>query len=654
MADFNDFLIDLSKQLNLLTMNDAQRARFKEYKDKKIGTKDQMSWDLTAPIPDFKTEIPDTDNRRDIYEKFQSVFYDISDNIKDFKDKTVVKEFVDKFYGPGLAVEKFEVNPTVATLIDSKKTELTNYLSNTNVSAYLRKEDPTLDREQLNKFITKLSDGSYKTDKKQLKRLQKIVDILNYSPEEMQKKGVPEFSVFIEPLPELISNAYAISKYLSDSGIINFFTSLGIEASIISSTASNLRSGHFTPKTLRITQQLIQYLIAYESDLIAKGLTPFTIISPDQIFEDKSQSLENITKPRKITDDELDRFDNAFSDIIKTLIKKEDVLNAFNTYNSDIASNIFIAKNKTNFSDPNSKNYLPPKYDDRKRLLDRAKDKVKKWKDDVFGRWTARHKRHIYSTNASYIVGEIIKNKIKPTDGLAKILENKDKIKSALAPKAKDDFKYFTDVLEKLSKTKAFAEATKDGDQMRYIVQEIIIDAVHNGKEKEAKTALETLAMVRYGASTSSIRDNLKKANSEMSIFSDKSLSFNNNGFMRGLTTAIDKTMQATVRAGFETANFLKNKLVRQKGVKFKNGTNRIKQAAKSIDYRNPANKAKFEELFAFWDFVNSSISKDYNPFMKHSAIQKKNTKDITVGGVTTRLIDQKFEDFYRTHNIGR
>ena len=349
MADFNDFLIDLSKQLNLLTMNDAQRARLKEYKDNKIGTKDQMSWDLTAPIPDFKTEIPDTDNRRDIYEKFQSVFYDISDNIKDFKDKTVVKEFVDKFYGPGLAVEKFEVNPTVATLIDSKKIELTNYLSNTNVSAYLRKEDPTLDREQLNKFITKLSDGSYKTDKKQLKRLQKIVDILNYSPEEMQKKGVPEFSVFIEPLPELISNAYAISKYLSDSGIINFFTGLGIEASIISSTASNLRSGHFTPKTLRITQQLIQYLIAYESDLIAKGLTPFTIISPDQIFEDKSQSLENITKPRKITDDELDRFDNAFSDIIKTLIKKEDVLNAFNTYNSDIASNIFIAKNKTNF-----------------------------------------------------------------------------------------------------------------------------------------------------------------------------------------------------------------------------------------------------------------------------------------------------------------
>ena len=386
------------------------------------------------------------------------------------------------------------------------------------------------------------------------------------------------------------------------------------------------------------------------------ALSASTATTPPLSINDLNEIYENSTNSRPITTAELDAFKANYQDLVKRLITKKEAFAAFAGKDDDrtISYSINQALKRSDYDDPNSKNYLPPKYDDRKRLLDRAKDKVKKWKDDVFGRWTARHKRHIYSTNASYIVGEIIKNKIKPTDGLAKILENKDKIKSALAPKAKDDFKYFTDVLEKLSKTKAFAEATKDGDQMRYIVQEIIIDAIHNGKEKEAKTALETLAMVRYGASTSSIRDNLKKANSEMSIFSDKSLSFNNNGFMRGLTTAIDKTMQATVRAGFETANFLKNKLVRQKGVKFKNGTNRIKQAAKSIDYRNPANKAKFEELFAFWDFVNSSISKDYNPFMKHSAIQKKNTKDIVVGGATTRLIDQKFEDFYRTHNIGR
>ena len=102
----------------------------------------------------------------------------------------------------------------------------------------------------------------------------------------------------------------------------------------------------------------------------------------------------------------------------------------------------------------------------------------------------------------------------------------------------------------------------------------------------------------------------------------------------------------------FETANFIKNKLVRQKGVKFKNGTKRIKESMGSIEYADPAKRTQMEELFAFWDFVNSSISKDYKIFRRHSKVQKSMT-EIPTGG-TTRPIDDMFTQFYTTNSIGR
>ena len=318
-----------------------------------------------------------------------------------------------------------------------------------------------------------------------------------------------------------------------------------------------------------------------------------------------------------------------------------------------ISYSIDQALRQSNYTSPDSKNFLPPLYKDRKRFFDRAKKKINDWEKDYFGRWRSRHERHIYSTNASYIVSGIIDNKIRPTDGLGKILENADKIKSKLAPKAKTEFDYFVKVLNKLSKTKAFAEATKDGDQMRYLVQEIIKDAVHNDKVNEAKTVLETLAMVRYGATTSSVRDKLKDATKDFAIFSDKSLSFNQKSEgIQVVTSAFDKLIKSAGILAFETANFIKNKLVRQKGVKFKNGTKRIKESMGSIEYADPAKRTQMEELFAFWDFVNSSISKDYKIFRRHSKVQKSMT-EIPTGG-TTRPIDDMFTQFYTTNSIGR
>ena len=376
---------------------------------------------------------------------------------------------------------------------------------------------------------------------------------------------------------------------------------------------------------------------------------------PPIASEDINTLYEKSGQGRPATTAELSEFQKNYTDLVKGIITKPEVFNEFSAKDDTrlISYSIDQALRQSSYTNPDSKNFLPPLYKDRKRLLDRAKKKINDWEKDYFGRWRSRHERHIYSTNASYIVSEIINNNIRPIDGLGKILDSADKIKSKLAPKAKTDFDYFVKTLKKLSETKAFAEATKDGDQMRYIVQEIIKDAVHNDKVNEAKAVLETLAMVRYGATTSSVRDKLKDATKDFAIFSDKSLSFNQKSEgVQFVTNVFDKTIKAAGILAFETANFVKNKLVRQKGVKFKNGTKRIKESMGSIEYADPEKRKQMEELFAFWDFVNSSISKDYKIFRRHSKVQKSMTT-IHDGG-TTRTIDDMFAQFYGTNSIGR
>lgn len=425
-----------------------------------------------------------------------------------------------------------------------------------------------------------------------------------------------------------------------------------LEANDIPSTSTDklikkLNDGSFKTdkKSLDILRAVCARII-YDSTALPPP--PITLADITTLYEKSGQG-------RPATTVEISNFQANYTELVKGIITKSEVFNAFSNKDDArlISYSIDQALRQSNYTSPDSKNFLPPLYKDRKRFFDRAKKKINDWGKDYFGRWRSRHERHIYSTNASYIVSEIIDNKIRPTDGLGKILENADKIKSKLAPKAKTEFDYFVKVLNKLSKTKAFAEATKDGDQMRYLVQEIIKDAVHNDKVEEAKTVLETLAMVRYGAMTSSVRDKLKEATKDFTLFGDENLSFNKkNEGLKFVLKGFDKVIKTAGILAFETTNLIKNKLIRQKGVKFKNGTKRIKDAMGSIEYADSTKRKKMEELFAFWDFVNSSISKDYKIFRRHSKVQDTMTQK--PNGRTTRPIDDMFNDFYTSNSIGR
>ncbi len=314
---------------------------------------------------------------------------------------------------------------------------------------------------------------------------------------------------------------------------------------------------------------------------------------------------------------------------------------------------------KSNYKDGD--NALSPKYDDRKNKFEKAKDEIKKFYVDTLGKLNEKHTRHIYSTNARYIVEGLIKKGVKPTDGTKKILETLDTIKGSLPNPVQDQLKWMKETLSKLSGTKFFEQALEDGDQMRQLVQEVVKSAVHDGKMEEAMVTLETLAVMRYTLTTSSVRDKLRKA--EFTIFSDPKLSFNK-GPLKYITTALDKTIHAAMLGAFEIGNFAKN-AIKEHGVKFGSGTKRLdKRTTGSVEYSDADKKAQMETLFAFWDFVNSSAnSKDYNIFKKHSQVQKdadNKTTGTVINALTGENINdpaeqrKRFLEYLNANNIGR
>ena len=90
---------------------------------------------------------------------------------------------------------------------------------------------------------------------------------------------------------------------------------------------------------------------------------------------------------------------------------------------------------------------------------------------------------------------------------------------------------------------KAFEGALSNGRKMRAIVEELIMIAVRDGKEKEAKTAMEVLSVIKYGYTTSKIMDALKKE--DLTLFSDSKLSWNKNSGMQFITKALDKGIKS-------------------------------------------------------------------------------------------------------------
>lgn len=293
--------------------------------------------------------------------------------------------------------------------------------------------------------------------------------------------------------------------------------------------------------------------------------------------------VDNAFADTTIDANKLNYFKRNHQDLLNVLYKKDKVFNVFRNYDSGkISGRIVAARDKLKYDDKSTDDYIPPKRDDELTPL----QQLSRWADDTYDNLLDKYlkfhgDRLYFSKNAENIVKAINGAKIKPTDGIKGVLDKAEDIKKNLlykSPTATKHFDWFTKTMGELQSTmkNAFAGALKNGRQMRAIVSELIIKAVRDGKVDEAKTAMEVLSVIKYGATTSKIMDALGKEN--MTIFSDSKLSWNKNEGVKFVSTALDKSIKAAFMGIGYGITIIGNE-IRLSGSKFNGRRGRIRYA---------------------------------------------------------------------------
>ena len=245
-------------------------------------------------------------------------------------------------------------------------------------------------------------------------------------------------------------------------------------------------------------------------------------------------------------------FKEQYQSLFYTLYKEDKVLDAFRSKEGSdnrISASVEGAKKGIDYDDVNSKNYVSPKRDD----LLTPFQQLQKWADDTYENCLEKYMklrgdRLFFSEYSQKIAKALGKNNVKPTDGFKGLLDNKSKIAGALksSPKASEAFDWMSKTLEEFSNDpnlkRTMEGALKNGRQMRNLISELIIKAVDDNKVDQAKIAMEVLSVMKYGMTTSKVMDALKKE--EISVFSDKNLSWNKNEGVQFVTKALDKSIK--------------------------------------------------------------------------------------------------------------
>lgn len=343
----------------------------------------------------------------------------------------------------------------------------------------------------------------------------------------------------------------------------------------------------------RVQQIAGQLEYAAQSDenvrQIIGGIPDFNIISSE--FENKQ------VNPAK-----LNEFKGVYSDLLKELYTNKDAFEAFSKNDSSkISKTLNEAKERVDYNNKESEDYIPPKRQDELSMPQR----ISEWWDTTFENYLDKYvklhgDRMYFSPAAKLIVKAIDKEKIKPTDGLEKVLSSASAISDNLkkkSNKAAKQFKWFTDTMTELKNTmpKAFAGALKNGTQMRALIQELILKAVRDGKVNEAKTAMEVLSVIKYGYTTSKIMDALGKT--DLTIFSDTKLSWNKNDGVKFIMNALDRSIK-TAMIGVGYGVTIVGNMIRLHGSKFNNKSDVLDNAWMEKAAQNESERTKMQRTY--------------------------------------------------------
>ena len=261
-------------------------------------------------------------------------------------------------------------------------------------------------------------------------------------------------------------------------------------------------------------------------------------------------------------------FKVQYPSLFKTLYKDNKVLDAFKSKEGSdnrISAAVEGAKNDIDYDKSDSKNFVTPKRDDALTPMQQIQKWARNKYEDCFEKYAELTGDRMFFSPQAKEIANIVrkiarasdKSGLKPTDGIKGLLDKRADIAKAVkhSPLATDHFDWMIKTLDAFNNdpnmSKTMAGALKNGTHMHNLISELIIKAVEDNKVEQAKTAMEVLSVMKYGAITSKIMDIFRKQ--EFSLFGDGGLSWNKNQGVQFVTRALDRT----IKFAFDAAGYI-------------------------------------------------------------------------------------------------
>jgi hypothetical protein len=344
-------------------------------------------------------------------------------------------------------------------------------------------------------------------------------------------------------------------------------------------------------------------------------------------FMDAVDKINNGVIDDEVSFSQVESIKQFYPDLMFNLYDKEKRQQAF-THNGypGIVSIINNVKEKNDYKE-DAFNKIVPKENDKRTNLQYVE---KVWSDYREGTWDKlgnRHRRHSYSSQSGKeLVDAIYKCKIKPADGLEKILADKDKIKAEFYitnPKAIPQFNWIFTILDDVKKTmpKAFADALRDGQKMHHIVEYIIQRAAREDKLEHARSFLEMLNVMQYGPFASDVRGKLFGKDVNWTFFGDLP-SLKGSEALSFMAKATDRVIKFGARAAFELMNY---------------GWRRFQRRGLKFHVKGP--KKFMDQLDAWYDDI--MLDPDMTPEKLNQQIEKEKTE---LENLNTEIADKEAE----------
>ena len=367
-------------------------------------------------------------------------------------------------------------------------------------------------------------------------------------------------------------------------------------------------------------------------------------MDPDSIDSTKLTEFRENILPRNNTTD------NGYNTgILQTLYRSKTIRDKFAKHDNGVITGIINkAETEIDYQKKDSANYVAPKVNDSLNPL----QQLEKWCSDTYADTLKKYEELrgaplFFFPESEDIFRAIDKEKIKPADGLNTVLDKASSIQNRLnaSPQAKLYFNWFLETINEVKADipKAIEGAWKDGQQMRTVIDKIILRAAAPNNDdphamQKAMVAMEIMNAMKYGMLTGRLVEALKQT--DFSLFSDDKLSWNKNEGIQFVTKALDKSIRAAFIGIGYVATFARNKIMLSKArTKYKDKHNQNGTAIGDAFQEQESIRQSQQAI------QNQDLRNEISSIRQGISDSEQDLNDLATDGIDSNTISGKEQD---------